>query len=1476
MISYPGYAERLTLRFTSGYKATDKTVTWISSNPAIAKVGADGVVTGMAMGECVITARTPGGSATCKVTVGKAPAKLFPNKNVTVYENKNDPGANEEDMVLSDGAVVNYYNTDYKTAKNGVAKVPLGNAGDVTVSKAGYRTRTVSVTDLANNHYEVYLEKETDNPIIYDVWIDSTNVLDSEVEIALDKKDKTKISADVDWGKAQKGTIYLAQETKSVAFTGNVLETVLSDTFDVSDDIYIIAKDESGNAVKKKLQIVPKSAFMKDTKFSFGSSSNITIPDNVPFVGGKEVSIDLKTLEKLPLSVSVEKGKVKVAIGLEVAGVHNETTKKNYRKRGKTSTNKEVTNVCDDIKDIYKTFIKHPGETASSSVAEVKGAFKKLKNIDKIYKNQKAKPKGKFGFDADISVVGYMEGYIDGGQLHFLEGGIILQPEISAKWSGQFFIPIPIVNFIPFFWEAGIKGELEAMVNLARATGAAQDFTCLLSVDFKVTANGGVGVGVSGVVGLSGGVKLKLNPKLKTYMTGKPYMSLSLDGNGYVKFQFLFAEYEWESKSLKMVDINNGVPDHPNTLSAQNGAETEEMIDPTQNALDLSAYHAMDLSYLEEEGITAQSESDLGSLEELRANSFKGAAPKLVSFKDGTTLAVWIDAEDSDYDHINLYYSYYDGSVWSAPAKVYDDGTMDNAPYLVANDNTAYVVWQNARTTIPAFNKLDDTSTKQALDDISSNMGICAGVFDTATESFTATEITALNDGYIDMHPVVAANGGEAAVFWVKNLDNHTFGEGKNNCIMRSLLEDAVWSEPEVVEENVSTVMSMAAVYHNGSPVYATIRDMDGDLEDLSDTEVYIGAHPITQDNMMQSNVTTAGGRIYWYQSGTVYRSQPAAGNFANVEKLLPNEAVLQDDRYQVIDEDGKLQVLGIASLGAVNELMRYVYDPDNKSWSVAAKVTDLSQAINSFDATIADNELRAAISYSELTDPDAETISSALYGNNHVAVFTSVPHNSLDVIDCIYDSRDIVPGAVLPLTVEVKNSSVSAIDGVTLQIVDPDTNDQIGELSVEEKLLAGQETEVDYNFVLPSDCIGKNYVVRAAIPAKDYVDGQTSELNIDYKNVGLSEISWGKYSDNVTAAVQGTAYNDGYSDMHDITLSLYKVDKGATDASSDLSKAEKELVDSYTIATLGSMQSTPVLFDVPYKDEAVYNVEITSSDADENGGDNDAYVYMTVRDQKIERSLKGIEIKLLPDVIQVGTPFDTKTLKVKASFSDGLAMDVTAFSKIDASAVNTAVAGTYKISATYRGKSAEKLLIVLSEGDYQKWIQQQKGQNDPDQPGRIATVKEKVQDPTGNYQVKSVNPDAPAGGVFGNVTYQQAPGGKVKVVTIPEYIYIRGRKYAVTEIAAKAFYKNKNITKVVIPKQIVKIGSKAFYQCKNLKQIQIKTKKLKKGSIGKAAFKGAGSKNYKKLKVTVPKKKKKSYKKLLKKAGLSKKAKVK
>ncbi len=97
-----------------------------------------------------------------------------------------------------------------------------------------------------------------------------------------------------------------------------------------------------------------------------------------------------------------------------------------------------------------------------------------------------------------------------------------------------------------------------------------------------------------------------------------------------------------------------------------------------------------------------------------------------------------------------------------------------------------------------------------------------------------------------------------------------------------------------------------------------------------------------------------------------------------------------------------------------------------------------------------------------------------------------------------------------------------------------------------------------------------------------------------------------------------------------------------------------------------------------------------------------------------------------------------------------------------------------------------------------------------------------------------------------------------------------------VTTIGDKAFYKCTALTKITIPSKVKKIGKSAFYGCKKLKTITIKTSKLTTKNVGKNAFKGVGSKYYKKVVVKVPKKKLKSYKTMLKKKGLNSKAKVK
>lgn len=111
----------------------------------------------------------------------------------------------------------------------------------------------------------------------------------------------------------------------------------------------------------------------------------------------------------------------------------------------------------------------------------------------------------------------------------------------------------------------------------------------------------------------------------------------------------------------------------------------------------------------------------------------------------------------------------------------------------------------------------------------------------------------------------------------------------------------------------------------------------------------------------------------------------------------------------------------------------------------------------------------------------------------------------------------------------------------------------------------------------------------------------------------------------------------------------------------------------------------------------------------------------------------------------------------------------------------------------------------------------------------------------------------------------------KVTSVNIAKTVSIDGVTYKVTQISAKAFKGCKNLKKVTVGSNVKKIGKEAFAQCKKLSSVNLK-KAGSISSIGSKAF----AKTAARAKVTVPAKKYKSYVKLLKKSGLSKKAVIK
>ncbi len=121
-------------------------------------------------------------------------------------------------------------------------------------------------------------------------------------------------------------------------------------------------------------------------------------------------------------------------------------------------------------------------------------------------------------------------------------------------------------------------------------------------------------------------------------------------------------------------------------------------------------------------------------------------------------------------------------------------------------------------------------------------------------------------------------------------------------------------------------------------------------------------------------------------------------------------------------------------------------------------------------------------------------------------------------------------------------------------------------------------------------------------------------------------------------------------------------------------------------------------------------------------------------------------------------------------------------------------------------------------------------------------------------------------------VAYVSPDNNKAKTCSVPDTVVVNGKKYKVTSIKNGAFKNNSKVVNIKVGKNVTKIEGYAFKNCSKLKTIVISSKKLTSKSLNKNAFKGIT----KKTTIKVPKAKLKTYKKLFRKNGLSKKVKIK
>jgi peptidoglycan hydrolase-like protein with peptidoglycan-binding domain len=574
-------------------------------------------------------------------------------------------------------------------------------------------------------------------------------------------------------------------------------------------------------------------------------------------------------------------------------------------------------------------------------------------------------------------------------------------------------------------------------------------------------------------------------------------------------------------------------------------------------------------------------------------------APKIVELGGGKLFMTYIDdaPNRTAENRTTLMYSIYNGSTWSTPQAVSDDGTADFESQITPDGTGGvHIIWQNANTIF---------SEGVTLEEMSKGMELHYSHWNGTTMENT-TPITSSNLN-LEMTYSVASSGNNIAVVWQENSNNDSLVMSGINSIHRRQFIDGAWQDVEDIASNLSTINSIETGYINGSNivVYSAKSNLDTDLEIL----YYNGTQTteFTNDDVHDYSVDILDDEIYWISNNSI--NCVTNGDISTKQKVQTFDGTVT--KINVIGNDnGNKSIVWILEDETKVDFYATDFNYETNSYDAIRPITMVNGVIRGWDACLTtdgniellycnaeilgktyDDNIELSSCNSEILD---ETSDGNYYGT--LSLFQKAEEDFCDIsiISELGCSGDIAPNEELTLTTDIYNRGSLPINQFLVNIID-ENGSIVQSNSIEKEVGVNEYSNIEFSFTLPETITRTDYKVKILPQQYDDInvgDNYTT-LSVGFPDLVISSME--EVRSDLDRELHVTIKNQGYDVVNASNLSLY--------------------LDSYN----GTNLETKELASIQPGEEVVCTFNLTESNSVPAVSEEPNYVYLSLETTETE-----------------------------------------------------------------------------------------------------------------------------------------------------------------------------------------------------------------------------------------------------------------